>query len=643
MREYWNQANAARNRLVAEELVRARARQAEANAYWGAHKAAVKARWTSRTGGRGETTVADVSKVADQWDPGNLLRPEEVLATAQGRVGEQSPYWWRCPLFPDDHAWAAWPKDRVQHGAGCPACRKLTRLGDLPTLAAQYRGPETVQALTYGSNATVPWRCRTWAVDPETGCWHRVEHRFDAVIKSRALQRDSCLVCAGFCIDDTNSLSTWFPELADQLDDPGLDPTRMSPSQHNAPRSVQSGEKPEYATLPWRCRHGHRWKATVLNRVQGSDCPDCSTAGVSKRQVRLAAELAELFELVQPDLRDAQLDPGVMDFASHHLQIPPALKPAHWRYQDVEVDMLLRLPTGGVVIGVEYDGAYHHSARLRTRHNRRDEGEKSEVLVAASLLSALVHVRIGQLDPVEGQHVLTVMLAEGSSPYHQACAVAALLEERFPGSCPGLDAYRNAGVPMGQRQAEAYIIAKWGELRRPRRPRPKKERVLRALTATAPYADSWLTPVGGPYRNPVKPREIVRDYECRCGNRCTAVQSQVTYGTTTSCGCRTKEARQRPRTVISATEARTVRTWAKENGLTISENGRVPDRLVASHRLVNAGHHDRLGSDGLLDPALVQAWATAKEHPLGVRNRIPSGLWLLYASEILNSDAESLR
>jgi hypothetical protein len=50
MREYWNQANAARNSLVAEELVHARARQAEAHAYWGTHKAAVKARWKSRTG-----------------------------------------------------------------------------------------------------------------------------------------------------------------------------------------------------------------------------------------------------------------------------------------------------------------------------------------------------------------------------------------------------------------------------------------------------------------------------------------------------------------------------------------------------------------------------------------------------------------
>ncbi|MGX1855747.1 MULTISPECIES: zinc-ribbon domain-containing protein [unclassified Streptomyces] len=28
-----------------------------------------------------------------------------------------------------------------------------------------------------------------------------------------------------------------------------------------------------YATLPWQCRHGHRWEATVLNRVQGGGCP----------------------------------------------------------------------------------------------------------------------------------------------------------------------------------------------------------------------------------------------------------------------------------------------------------------------------------------------------------------------------------
>ncbi|MET9221766.1 hypothetical protein ABZX65_23780 [Streptomyces sp. NPDC003300] len=635
MREYWKQVNAERSSRVMLELKHARERQTEANAYWNAHKAAVKARWHNRAGGRGRTTVADVPEIAGQWDPSNPHSPREVLATAQTK-GVLSPYRWQCPLFPDEHTpWAAWPKDRVPSGSGCPACRKLTRLSDLPTLAAQYQGPSSAEDLAYGSQVSVPWQCRTWAVDPETGQWHKVEHHFKAVIKSRALQQDSCLVCAGYCIDDTNSLWTWFPELADELDDPCLDARRMSTSQHNA-RGARHGERPTYATVPWRCRHDHKWEATVLNRVQGSDCRDCSTSGVSKQQVRLAAELAGLFDLVQPTPRDPRLDAAVTDFASHRLSIPEAHKPVHWRYRDVEVDILLRLPEAGGIIGVEYDGAYHHSSQLRSRHNRREEGEKSAVLAAAGLTNALVHVRIGDLKPVEGEHALTVALAEGSSPHEQACAVAALLQERFPGSCPGLKDYRSGGVPTGQHQAEAYIVAVWGEIRPPRRPRPKKERSPRALTASVPSADSWLTPNGEPYRNPDKPSEIVRDYQCRCGNSCTAVQSQVSYGTTTSCGCRAAEARRNPRLVITPAETQEVRTWAKEQGIAIGRTGRTPGRLVASFRMARAGYQEHLGSDGLLHETPVKAWATQNEHPLGVRGRITSDLWLHYAADILS-------
>ncbi|GAB2757611.1 hypothetical protein GCM10027072_64700 [Streptomyces bullii] len=67
-------------------------------------------------------------------------------------------------------------------------------------------------------------------------------------------------------IDDTNSLSTWFPEIADELDAPGLDPRRLPTSQHNIPRkqAAEADSKGMYATLPWRCRHGHGWEATIL-------------------------------------------------------------------------------------------------------------------------------------------------------------------------------------------------------------------------------------------------------------------------------------------------------------------------------------------------------------------------------------------
>ncbi|MET9615406.1 zinc-ribbon domain-containing protein [Kitasatospora indigofera] len=640
MRTFWSGVNGERAALVHEELAAAQSRQADASTFWNTHKSTVKELWANRTGGRGQTTVADIRPVAEQWDPANPARPEEVSATAH-RTGADSPYRWRCPLFPDDHpAWSAWPKDRIQAGAGCQACRQLTSLADLPTLASQYRGEQPVEEVAYGSHGHVPWLCRTWAVDPSTGLWRKVEHHFTGAVKSRALQQDGCLVCAGYLINDTNSLQTWFPELAEQLDHPGLDPATIPTTTHNASRQSKATDGKLYATLWWRCRHGHRWESTVLNRVQGSDCGQCSTSGISKEQVRLVAELAELFDVAPARRPDLRLPDGVRDFASHHLAVPPAFKPAHWRYQDVEVDAILHLPGSQVVVGIEYDGSYHHSATVREGAGRRDEREKSDALADAGLLDLVVHVRVGDLEPLEGEHLLSVGVPEQSSPFEQASAVARALRGRYAAQWPHLVEYVAGGVAVGQAHADAYITAVWGQLAPPRAKRPKAEPKARVLTATAPHADSWLTPVSEPYRRPGKPREIVRDYRCSCdsGEIVTAVQSQVTYGTSTSCGCRKEQVSHRKRPVISREETQTVRAWAAGLGHEIAAMGRVADRYTASFRLDSAGRCDLLGEDGLLTEAQVAGWARQEGRSVGVRNRVTSGVWLDYAHHHLSAN-----
>ncbi len=482
-------------------------------------------------------------------------------------------------------------------------------------------------------------------MDPLTGLWHKVEHRFTAEVKSRALQQDSCLVCAGFLIDDTNSLRTWFPELAEQLDEPDLDPAATPTTTHNATgRGKTPGQGP-YATVWWRCRHGHRWKATVLNRVQGSDCGKCSTSGISKEQVRLVAELADLFDLAPVEHPDPRLADGTRDFTSHRLAVPPAFKPAHWRYQDVEVDAILHLPGPEIVVGVEYDGSYHHSLALREKAGRRDEREKSEVLASAGLLDLVVHVRVGKLEPLEGEHLLSVGVSEHSGPFEQASAVARALRKRYAAHWPRLDEYLAGGVAVAQHQADAYITEIWGQLALPRAKRPKAEPKTRTLRATAAHPDSWLTPVGEPYRRPGKPSEIVRDYQCRrCGSNeiVTAVQSQVTYGTRTSCGCLKEEVSQRKRPVISREEMLAVRAWAGGRGHKIAATGRVADRFTASYRLDAAGRSDLLGGDSLLAHAPVADWARREGHALGVRGRVTSELWLAYAHHRLTTGGGQL-
>ncbi|MFP8887951.1 Lsr2 family DNA-binding protein [Streptomyces mangrovi] len=341
-------------------------------------------------------------------------------------------------------------------------------------------------------------------------------------------------------------------------------------------------------------------------------------------------------DLVPPQQRDVQLPENVPDFTSHQFTLPPQYKPEHWRYKDVEVDAVFRLTTHGLRIGVEYDGAFHHSAQLRDR--RRMEGEKSQVLATAGILDLLVHVRAGDLPPLEARHALVVAVPERATPYEQACAVAAAINGRFPGSIPGLDAYTAGELPHRQAQADAYILATWGELRSPRRrtkqPTPARPR---RLTATEPHPDSLLTPISEPYRNPERPTETVRDYQCACGKHdpFTAVQSQVTSGNTRSCGCLRDQARRRSRPVVSRAETQAVRAWAQQQGLKVGSSGRIPDRVTASYRLHRAGRLDLLSHPGLLDEAPVRQWAEDAGHRLAARGRVTGQLWLDYATDRL--------
>jgi hypothetical protein len=639
MREVWGDFNSTRRMQVEAEVQVMRDHQAEVTAYWDRHRALVKEQWANRSGGRGQTTVADISAVSAQWGADNAASPQQVPAMAQRR-GVASPHFWQCPLGLDHPAWPAWPKDRIQKGAGCPHCQKLIKLSDIPTLAEQYRGSEAANAITYGSNDEVPWVCQTWALDPVTGHWRRVEHRFDAVIKDRSQQGHGCLVCAGYVIDDTNSLGTWFPDLAEQLDDSGLDPSQLPTSAHNVSRRGHQGTDTDtggkYATCNWRCQHGHRWKTTILSRVQGGDCPDCSTSGISKEQVRLVAELAWLMDLLDSGRPDPRLPESILNFASHKITIPSSLKPEHWRYRDVEVDARFLLPAHQIVLGLEYDGSFHHSNYLRERSQY--ESEKSTVLHEAGEVAILIHVRVGTLPPLETPYAMTVSVPERSTPYQQASAVAAAIEARYPGSIPKLAGYIADGRPRGQGKADAYILATWGQLRPPR---PKRQRTeaprLRRLRATEPHSNSLLAPIGDPYRNPERPAEILRDYICACGSakKVTAVQSQVTSGNTRSCGCLQDQKRRQKRQAISREETQAAREWAHQNRVDIGGNGRLPDRIIASYRLSQANQTKALGPDGLLEEERVRQWAQANERPLAARGRIPSDLWLDFAEDYL--------
>jgi hypothetical protein len=640
MRHFGDAEASAWRSAVRTEVADARRRQANVNSFWTGLKETVQKEWTDRPHGRGMATVADFPQLASQWHPSNDGSPAAVIASEQGAPGDKSPYRWSCPMGLSHAPWSAWPKDRVQKGSGCPSCRKLIKLTDIPSLAAQYNGCQDIHDISFGSCEELSWIHRTWAVNPETGFWRRAEHHFNAVVKSRSQQGHGCLVCAGFVIDDTNSLATWFPELAAELDDPSLDPSLLPTSTHNLRKTRNAEHADErYATVPWRCRHGHQWKTTILSRVQGNNCNDCSTSGISKEQVRLVAELTGLMELAGVGRKDPRLPDGVPNFASHKLQIPAHLKPAHWRYRAVEVDAVFMLPDRGVTLGLEYDGAYSHSQKRRDR--LAWDVEKGQVLTSIGMLDLMVHVRIGGLPPLSAPHALAVEIAEQGSAFEQAAAAGRAIESRFPGSLPRLNDYITGGRTGQDDVADAYINAVWGTplVRSRRKPEGElRKRPNRKLQAKAPPTDSLLVPVGGPYRSPGNQRKILRDYECQGeGNRITREQSQVTRGDIRSCGCLEMQAKSQPRRSVPRAETRQARRWAQQTGIPLKSNGRVPDQVIASFRLHQAGQLHLLGPAGVLDEDRVRDWANKMGLRLGARNRLPSRAWLDFTDQHLVS------
>ncbi|MDR8414628.1 zinc-ribbon domain-containing protein [Nonomuraea sp. 3-1Str] len=481
----------------------------------------------------------------------------------------------------------------------------------------------------FASHEVVEWECRTWVADPHTGRWHKARHRFTAVVKERVLQGDACRVCAGFVIDDTNSLQTWFPEIAAELDDDELDPRALPTSRHNAKRREQA-DGHRYAELPWRCRHGHRWPATIANRVSSGGCPHCSPSGLSKEQIRLTAELAGLLRLVPPDRPDPRLPVGVPDFGSHRIAVPTHLRPAEFRNAKIEVDAIFAFDCH--LIGLEYDGAFHHSGQRRDR--LAFTRQKDFVLQQLGYL--VVHVRLGKVPQLDSPQAIIVALDERASAHGAASAVARALEARLGRAVPRLHQYIRDGRATSADLAEQFITCVWG-VKRPRAGTRKPEgtpRKQRQLRATPPTDDSLLTPASLPYRSPDSQGSTLRDYRCRCGTTVIGlVQADVTRGNTRSCGCLARKSKTVRRSSIPRSLAQEARRWAVERGIRVSVNGPVSARLIASYLLAVADAQNIPRDEhGLVAEEWVQEWARREGSRLLARGRLPEQTWYAFAT-----------
>jgi hypothetical protein len=117
-----------------------------------------------------------------------------------------------------------------------------------PELAKEAHGwdPTQIHDLT---NQKMGWIC------PKGHTW------FALTYTRTGKKASGCPVCANKVVEvGSNDLKSQNPNLATEAD--GWDPATVSIGTHKK--------------LPWKCLKGHKWLASVANRVKGTGCPFCS-------------------------------------------------------------------------------------------------------------------------------------------------------------------------------------------------------------------------------------------------------------------------------------------------------------------------------------------------------------------------------
>jgi ssDNA-binding Zn-finger/Zn-ribbon topoisomerase 1 len=235
----------------------------------------------------GESLAEAAPAVAAEWHPtlNGDLTPEQV------RVGSGKLAWWKCPQC--EREWQTAVNKRGRGGIGCHKCavarrailRSTPKPGrsfahEFPDAAAEWHptrnGELTAFDVRPASQKRVWWLCtesHVWNVSPANRC--RGEQCPECDEARRAIAKATP--------KPGRSLADLHPDIA----------TEWHPTL-NAPITAADVNPGARKKRWWQCKAaGHVWAAPPYKRAnRGDGCPDCSTIGVSARQLRLEYELA---------------------------------------------------------------------------------------------------------------------------------------------------------------------------------------------------------------------------------------------------------------------------------------------------------------------------------------------------------------
>lgn len=193
-------------------------------------------------------------ELAEEWSERNApLYPSAVTVKANKKV------WWKCRNC--GRHWQARIADRTD-GHGCPVCAGEKLADGINDLAAEH--PELAAEWGEANGTLKP--SMVWSKSRKNVWWkcHICGHEWRAVIDSR-VKGQKCPACAGRVVKPGyNDLKTLYPELAAEWD--------VSRNNGMLPDAVRASSM---QTVFWTDCFGHRFRARISDRVQGSGCPVC--------------------------------------------------------------------------------------------------------------------------------------------------------------------------------------------------------------------------------------------------------------------------------------------------------------------------------------------------------------------------------
>lgn len=203
----------------------------------------------------------------------------KVIHPENVTYGSDLSVWWRCKTC--GHEWQARIANRSVLHRGCPACAGQVVTSRTSLMAVN---PELCEEWNYEKNdGLIP---ENFLPGSNKKVWWKCKtcgHEWQAGINNRTTGT-GCPVCKGSVVTENNNLKIQYPQITEEWDYSKND---------TLPENVRPNSNKK---LNWKCRRcGHEWEASPATRIKGHGCPACS-GRVATKDRNLSVLYPELCE-----------------------------------------------------------------------------------------------------------------------------------------------------------------------------------------------------------------------------------------------------------------------------------------------------------------------------------------------------------